>query len=343
MPTHNPPPRPNFIASYADGCIVFIAYPRLDSGLRVPANQVFKLLKKRALDIRCFCDRPASVFRVNKPDSLLNGDFVAMCSRKGCNYFVNMTEAYDQASYLWPVDPQSSSGAPVNDATLSARRLGTSSNITAHSSTRQGAHTSTRSQRGLTSRFSGYGSRNNPINLATAQLGMVSGWNTYELLYLEPIPQLVFMAVPVKRGDSKKLRQQDALYTFGQDCLNVIPYPRESTGSLKLPSQVWEALTDGSITLRCFHHKRVLVKPKAGNMNGPISVKCPLGFWQQLSIETVHLRLSLLESPLDRGLLSPASSPIPHFTPSFNDNLYYAPYLYNYVPPLRRDCTNRGK
>ncbi|KAJ3761900.1 hypothetical protein EV360DRAFT_67454, partial [Lentinula raphanica] len=263
MATRNPPPRPNFIASYADGCIVFIAYPRLNSGLRVPANQVFKLLKKRALDIRCFCDRPASVFRVNKPDSLLNGDFVAMCNRKG----LNMTEAYDQASYLWPVDPQSFQcyGPVFNQA--GSPRL--------HSF-------STRSTRLGNNRVILIGflsSITTRIESGMEYLRAAVLKNQYPNKTLDAYSY--FMAVPVKRTDSKKLCQQDALYTFGQDSLNVIPYPRESTGSLKLPSQVWEALTDGSITLRCFHHKRVLVKPKAGNMNGPISVKCPLGFWQQ--------------------------------------------------------------
>ncbi|KAJ3752813.1 hypothetical protein EV360DRAFT_75034 [Lentinula raphanica] len=151
------------------------------------------------------------------------------------------------------------------------------------------------------------------------------------------------MAAIAKRSDWKKLRAQDALYTFKQEYgLEAVPYPRESNGLLKLPSQVWVALTDGDVILRCFHRQRVLVKPRTGNMNGPIFVKCPLsGFLQQLSIEAVYARLLLLELPQDHILLSPPSSPIPHFTPSFSDDLYYAPYFYNYVPPLHRNCTNR--
>ncbi|KAJ3821491.1 hypothetical protein F5878DRAFT_647299 [Lentinula raphanica] len=317
MAMRNPPPRTNFIASYAEGYMVFVAYPRFQSGLRVPPNQIFKLIKTKALDLHCFCGRAASAFQVTKEDSLLFGRFVSMCKRKDCKYFVDLTGAYDEASYLWPA--QSSNAAPVNNATSSSSSQGQKpSTIVTPSSSRQNARATARSQRGV-SRFAGSGTRKNPINLATALIA--------------------------KRSDWKKLRAKDALYTFKQEYgLEAVPYPRDSNGLLKLPSQVWVALTDGDVILRCFHRKRVLVKPKAGNMNGPIFVQCPqLGFLQQLSIEAVYAHLLLLEPPQDHTLLSPPSSPIPHFTPSFNDDLYYAPYFYNYVPPLHRNCTNRDQ
>ncbi|KAJ3832490.1 hypothetical protein F5878DRAFT_666528 [Lentinula raphanica] len=160
MAFRNPPPRPNLIASHVDGYIIFVAYPRFQSGLRVPPNQIFKLLQTRALDLECFCGRISSAFRSTKKDSLLNRRFVAMCKKKECNYFIDLTGTYDEALYLWPV--HSSNAAPgmtnssssststtcksSNTTTCSSNTMMHSSNTTMRSSSRQRVKDENRSQ-----------------------------------------------------------------------------------------------------------------------------------------------------------------------------------------------------
>ncbi|KAJ3768749.1 hypothetical protein FB446DRAFT_255086 [Lentinula raphanica] len=151
---------------------------------------------------------------------------------------------------------------------------------------------------------------------------------------------------PAKRSDIQKLKRQDSLYTATVlHGLQTIPYPRRNDGTLELPAQVWTQLTDGTIVMRCFHRKPVLVKPKSGGMNGMIKVKCPFSFPQEcpfkISVDIVHARLQLLEAPINHALPSPVSSPTPHFSPAFDNDLYFVPHYYNYVPPLHRNCTNR--
>ncbi|KAJ3717548.1 hypothetical protein C8R42DRAFT_724460 [Lentinula raphanica] len=167
MLTCNPAPRPNFIASCADGEVVFLAYPRFESTIRVPPNQIFRLIRTGALNIRCFCDRTASAFQVTNKDSVLYEQFVTMCKRKDCKYFVNLSEAYHDASYLRPegthrlTDPALHVTPPDNNPL-------TSSNRNTRSSKLQRVKKTTRSSRPAVrgvAAFSGYGTKSNPINL----------------------------------------------------------------------------------------------------------------------------------------------------------------------------------
>ncbi|KAJ3749738.1 hypothetical protein EV360DRAFT_76207 [Lentinula raphanica] len=389
MAFRNPPPRPNLIASHVDGYIIFVAYqecfsPWFQSGLRVPPNQIFKLLQTRALDLECFCGRIPSAFRSTKKDSLLNGRFVAMCKRKECNYFIDLTGAYDEASYLWPVHSSNaapgmtnSSSSSTSTTRSSSSSTGTmrssntttrSSNGTTNSASRQRVKDENRSQRGVQT-FAGYGTRNNPIDLSSPQicdLGTIerSPWYEFKVLHNMTVqwglqaqcsacsPVLLSNSVmnkptPAKRSDIQKLKRQDSLYTATVlHGLQTIPYPRRNDGTLELPAQVWTQLTDGTIVMRCFHCKPVLVKPKSGSMNGMIKVKCPFSFPQEcafkISVDIVHARLQLLEAPINHALPSPASSPTPHFSPVFDNDLYFVPHYYNYVPPLHRNSSGKS-